>query len=142
MNTLRKLVISCGAVPYRVTQNGAEVLLIKQFQNREIWGFPKGHLNFGETFEQCAIREVREETGITVNLLDKLSSVTTTYGDEEKVVHSWLAMQSCNSIPNASDPDCEIAEVRWWKIFSLPNVHLYQRSLFNEVVEILRNKRA
>jgi len=36
-----------------------------------LWGFPKGHLEEGETIEQAALREVKEETNLTINLLKK-----------------------------------------------------------------------
>lgn len=136
---LRKI-ISCGAVPYRLGVNGTEVLLIKQFHHREIWGLPKGHIATGETLEECAIREVKEETGISVDLLEKLTPIKTVYGDEEKTVYSWLAKQTCDNSPSANDPDCEVADVRWWSLKSLPPVHQYQRSLFNEVVTILKSR--
>lgn len=33
------------------------------------WRFPKGHIEAGETWEECAVRELREETGITIDTL-------------------------------------------------------------------------
>lgn len=54
---------SAGGVVYRLHEGGALFLLIKDsYQN---WGFPKGHLESGERAEDAALREVREETGIS-----------------------------------------------------------------------------
>lgn len=39
------------------------------------WGLPGGHLEFGESFETCAAREVLEETGITLNDVRFLTAV-------------------------------------------------------------------
>ncbi len=58
---------SCGAVVF--TREGGEIryLLIKSLSG--IYGFPKGHMETGESEEQTAYREVLEETGISVSLL-------------------------------------------------------------------------
>lgn len=42
-----------------------KVLLIQSRGN--LWGLPKGTINYGETERQCAIREVKEETGLTIS---------------------------------------------------------------------------
>ena len=56
---------SCGAVVYRKS-NQLEFLLIKH--NVGHYSFPKGHMEKNETEEQAAIREIKEETNIEVNL--------------------------------------------------------------------------
>ena len=58
---------SCGAVVF--TREGDEIkyLVIKSLTG--IYGFPKGHIEQGETEEETALREVLEETGISVALL-------------------------------------------------------------------------
>ena len=48
-------------------QNG-EFLMIRRIDNDK-WGIPAGALEEGETIEQCAVREVQEQTGIVVNKL-------------------------------------------------------------------------
>ena len=60
---------SCGAVVF--TREGGEIkyLVIKSLTG--IYGFPKGHVEQGEAEEQTALREVFEETGISVSLLSR-----------------------------------------------------------------------
>lgn len=59
---------SCGAVVFTRINNNIMYLLIK---NREgIYGFPKGHVEDGESEIQTAIREVFEEVGIRVELIN------------------------------------------------------------------------
>lgn len=57
---------SAGAILYTKIDNEIHYLLIKDFHNN--WGFPKGHLENDETFKQAAIREIKEEVGIDVNI--------------------------------------------------------------------------
>ena len=56
---------SCGIIIYNQEQ---KFLLITQ-NNGDV-GFPKGHVEIGETEEETALREVKEETGIEVILVD------------------------------------------------------------------------
>ena len=58
---------SCGVIPYR--QNGGQREYLILLQNNHCWSFPKGHMEAFETEEQTALREMREETGLTANLI-------------------------------------------------------------------------
>lgn len=136
-NTELKRSVSCGTLPWRLHDNRHQVLLIKQFSHKEAWGIPKGHIDEGETFEDCAIRETREETGVEVRLEQRLPDMVTVYRDEHKQVVSFLAQPIGADEPNCSDPDCEVADVRWFDIDKLPNLHVYQRSMMQVAVELL-----
>ena len=59
---------SCGAIVYRRGADGLEFLVLNE-QYSDKWGFPKGHMEAFETEEQTALREMREETGLTANLI-------------------------------------------------------------------------
>jgi 8-oxo-dGTP pyrophosphatase MutT (NUDIX family) len=57
-----RIEVSSGGVIYRRTSASIEVLLIKDSYGN--WGFPKGHVEAGESPEEAALRECREETGL------------------------------------------------------------------------------
>ena len=59
---------SCGAVVFTKINNNIKYLLIQNLEG--IYGFPKGHVEDGESEMQTAIREVFEEVGIKVDLLN------------------------------------------------------------------------
>ena len=59
---------SCGAVVY-TRKNGKIKYVIIQAKSG-IYGFPKGHIEPGETQRETALREILEETGLSVNLID------------------------------------------------------------------------
>lgn len=55
--------LSAGGVVFRV--RGGEVLFLLIRDSYRNWGFPKGHVEDAEPSEQAALREVREETGVS-----------------------------------------------------------------------------
>jgi 8-oxo-dGTP pyrophosphatase MutT (NUDIX family) len=54
--------VSAGGIVFRRGRDGLLVLLIRDSYRN--WGFPKGHLEKGESPDAAALREVREETGL------------------------------------------------------------------------------
>ena len=58
---------SCGVLPYRMVNGRQEFLLVFETYSK-CWSLPKGHIEAGETDVQTALRELYEETGLTVNL--------------------------------------------------------------------------
>ncbi|HOA33608.1 MAG TPA: NUDIX domain-containing protein [Clostridiales bacterium] len=84
--------VSCGAVVAREINNEIRYLLIKNKRSNH-WGFPKGHMEKGETKKQTAAREVFEETGINIKFIEGFVS-TSEYkigGKVEKSVTIFLA---------------------------------------------------
>lgn len=58
---------SCGAVVYRYINGQIRYLMIKNKRSK-YWGWPKGHMERGETRYDTARREVLEETGLHINI--------------------------------------------------------------------------
>jgi 8-oxo-dGTP pyrophosphatase MutT (NUDIX family) len=59
---------SCGAVLF--TRRGKSIRYVIVHQRRGSWGFPKGHVEAGETERETALREIYEEVGIRPRLID------------------------------------------------------------------------
>ena len=66
---------SCGAVVFRDIRGEVRFLLIKNKRSAN-WGFPKGHIEMNETKQETAYREVLEETGIHIQIIDGYESVS------------------------------------------------------------------
>ena len=66
---------SCGAVVFRDIRGEVRYLLIKNKRSAH-WGFPKGHIEKGETKKETAYREVLEETGVHINIIEGFESVS------------------------------------------------------------------
>lgn len=63
-----------GGIVYK--KNGQPLVLVVTAKKRpDDWVFPKGHIEPGETPEQAAVREVREETGVTARLIDRAGAL-------------------------------------------------------------------
>lgn len=102
---------SCGAIVYRKHHGNKEILLIRHI-NSGHWSFPKGHAEQGESEEETALREIKEETGLDV-LIDPTFRETVTYfprRDIRKIVVYFIARaRSFELSPQAG----EIAELQW-----------------------------
>jgi 8-oxo-dGTP diphosphatase len=73
------------------------------------WSLPKGKLEPGETWEQAALREVREETGLVCSLGEALGSSNYTFDAVEKEVR-WFRMAPTGE---HGVRDGEVDELRW-----------------------------
>ena len=87
--------VSCGGV---VIFRGKILLLYKNFRNRyEGWVLPKGTIERGETYQETALREVKEETGVNARINEYVGKSEYSFsipGDVvEKEVH-WFLMAS------------------------------------------------
>jgi 8-oxo-dGTP pyrophosphatase MutT (NUDIX family) len=89
--------------------DGDRVLVVHR-PRYDDWTFPKGKAEPGETDEECALREVREETGLDTELVDELPS--TSYTDSKgrpKQVRYWR-MRPAGGV---FEPGDEVDEIRW-----------------------------
>lgn len=104
------LVRAAGGVVWRTRPSGVEVLLVHR-EKYDDWTLPKGKLDPGETWEQAAIREVFEETGVVAVLGHELAGAA--YDDHNgrpKQVRYW-SMAVAAEVP--FEPGDEIAERVW-----------------------------
>ena len=66
---------SCGGIIFYKTKQNIKILLVKN-SNGRYWSFPKGHIEDGETEQETAIREIKEETGLDVTLVNHFREIS------------------------------------------------------------------
>ena len=88
------------------------------------WSLPKGKLDEAETFEQAALREVEEETGLRCELVRELPSVEYEVRGRPKLVRYWL--MTVDSDPGFS-PNDEVDELRWPSAADAAELLTYER---------------
>ena len=84
-------VVPCASDP---AGGDPTILMIRQFRHAAggpLWEIPAGTLAPGEAPEACARRELREETGVAAERIERLTSIYTTPGFTDEVIHLFWA---------------------------------------------------
>jgi 8-oxo-dGTP pyrophosphatase MutT (NUDIX family) len=114
--------IKAGCV---VVNDKGEVLLVGDKEGK-IWAFPKGHAENGETLEQVALREVKEETGYEVEILKRLSDVTYPHGQTGELIR--VAIFEAKPLRKVNDGEKEMQSL-WFPINKAKEI-IYKNLVF------------
>jgi len=112
-----------------------EVLMIFR---RGKWDLPKGKLDKGETLEECAIREVKEETGLaSVELVSALTITHHTYHEGTRFIlkeSHWYIMKANGKQELIPQTEEDIHEIKWVKADELDK---YKKDSFPSIRDVL-----
>ncbi len=123
--------VGCGCL---ILNDKNEVLLVKRSltckTDRGMWSRPGGGVEFGETFEQAVVREMKEELGIEVEVLRYLD-YTNDIKQEDGITKHWVTLGFLGRIksgePKVMEPD-KHDELRWFPMDRLPeNLTVYTK---------------
>lgn len=136
MEQERKKEHSAGGVLIR----DGRVILIKMrnLSGKEVWTFPKGHLEEGETPETAALREVKEETGLECRILRPLHVARYSFPRRGIPVDKrvdWFLMEAEGGNEEPLTPD-EVLDKRWVSREEAAGLLEYPSDL--DIMEILR----
>ena len=134
--------IAAGGVVFRNTEMSLQVVLVSR-RNDDLCALPKGRPESGESIRETAIREVKEETGLEVEIIEYIGDVKYSFlnSNQKKVnkVAEYFLM-----IPIGGDfdkHDQEFDEVDWYDIHHASEIltHKNQTHIIDKAIEIIQS---
>ena len=98
------------------------------------WAFPGGFMNMDETTEQCAIRELEEETGLKVTDIQQIGAYSKVDRDPggRTVTVAYLAIiDKVEAVKGLDDA----AKAQWFSLSSLPKLAFDHEDIMNDVIK-------
>ncbi len=141
--------VSAGGVVYR-KREGKEpevILILVPYSHGNTWTLPKGHVEKGETPEQAAEREIREETGVNARVQAPLKTIDYWFFSRyraklrrvHKKVHQFLLRATGGDVSGHND---EVLEARWVPISKAEEMLLFDgdKKVLSRAKELLSDK--
>ena len=136
--------VSSGGVVFRHHEGSLETVLCGRSEPVR-WSLAKGTPDPGETLEQTALREVREETGLEVELDASLGSIEYWFADRDndvryhKTVHFYL-MSPVGGHIDQHDPEFDV--VQWFEVDEALTTMAYgnEASVLRRAVDVIKSR--
>ncbi|MBR3456114.1 MAG: NUDIX hydrolase [Bacteroidaceae bacterium] len=117
----------------------AKVLLIQRGDNpyKGCWAFPGGFMEMDETTEQCAIRELEEETGLKLEILSQIGAYSKVDRDPRgrTVTVAYLIIID-EPLPVTGLDDA--ANAAWWPLSSLPQLAFDHDEIMSDAIALYK----
>ncbi len=124
---------SCGWVHYEnptptvqawIDRDGSYLALRRdQEPLKGEWNMPGGFVEAGESGPEAIVREVAEETGLTIAVLEPIGVFASTYGDGDDAKSIFDVAYRCRMVSDAGDKlevSAESSEARWFPLAEFP----------------------
>jgi 8-oxo-dGTP pyrophosphatase MutT (NUDIX family) len=123
-----------GAVAFRKREDILEVLLVRPSGSKPEWLFPKGHIEQGESEARTALRELREEAGVTGDLIGAVDQVLVFQSNQEQVAVRFYVVKL-----TAEEAPIESREHQWFPVAMAAEAlnHCHNRFLLSEALPII-----
>ena len=114
-----------------------KVLLIQRGNEpyKGCWAFPGGFMNMEETAEECAVRELKEETGLTVNRIRQIGAYSKVDRDPRGRTVS-IAYLAIVDTPTAVSGMDDAAKAAWFPLASLPDLAFDHQDIMADAIAL------
>ncbi|HEX7196257.1 MAG TPA: NUDIX hydrolase [Candidatus Limnocylindria bacterium] len=132
---------SAGGVVHRLVGDRHEIVVVHR-RSPVLWALPKGTPDSGETIEETALRETREETGLEVELEAPISSIRYFFVRGSTRFHKTVHFFLMRPIGGALElHDHEFDEVRWAPVEEAQALltHATERSVVEQALKLIES---
>lgn len=114
-----------------------KVLLIQRGNEpyKGCWAFPGGFMNMEETAEECAVRELKEETGLTVTRIRQIGAYSKVDRDPRRRTVS-IAYLAIVDAPTAVSGMDDAAKAAWFPLASLPDLAFDHKDIMTDAIAL------
>ena len=102
------------------------------------WAFPGGFMNMDETTEQCAIRELEEETGLNINEMEQIGAFSKVDRDPRGRTITVAHLARIDAPLKVSGLD-DAAKAEWWPLDALPPLAFDHEEIMEKARERITN---
>lgn len=125
-----------------ITQDAVPKVLLVERGNEPFkgcWAFPGGFMNMDETTEACAIRELKEETGLELDSPKQIGAYSAIDRDPRGRTISVVYLFEIENEREVTGQD-DAAKAQWWDIKNLPELAFDHKNILEDVLTYIKTK--
>ena len=126
---------ACGAVIYKYEEDELKFLLIKQ--TNDVWGFSKGHVEENEEEIETALREIKEETNLDVEINSEYRNSIEYIIDGKNILKQVVYFLATPKTTDVKKQESEILEIKWLNYEECLNTITY-----DNIKEVLKDAKS
>lgn len=132
--------VTADCIIFGTGEGCPKLLLVKRgiwpFKGK--WAFPGGFMKIDETAEECALRELKEETGLENAEIEQLHTYTAVNRDprERVITIAYMAVVSLAEVKGGDDA----AQARWFSLDEIPSLAFDHQEILNAALARLKER--